>query len=410
MPAVLAAVFVSSIPATIVLPMLPSIGSSFGVAPTQLGLLVGIYPLMSMIASPLWGRLSDRFGRRPILLTSLAGGSIAFVVFGLSDSFAGLLVARAMQGLAGTPRGLAFAIASDLTDARNRARGMGAVTAAMAIGFTVGPLIGGLFMSETPGSLLASLRVLLGASPAGFSHLVPALLGTLLNASGFLIVLIGFRETWTPADRSVGDGDGRIATEHRLLSVMASTAVLIAVGMFLLSGFIQGSQQFAFTLWADMDMRWTAQQIAWATALLGLGFALASGVVLRPMVKRIGSAHTVLSGAIVDLTGLVIFLSLSGNWPMALTGLFISALGGGLWSTTILSLLSREIPEQHQGAALGIANGAGLVGRVTGPVVAGSLASAISPRSPFLLLLICITAVILRGLHYVRAERKTQPA
>ena len=106
MRALLTIVFISAVPTTLILPMMPSLGTQFGVSPAELGFLVGIYPLMSMLASPFWGKLSDRYGRKPILICTLAGGALAFLVFALSSSWVGLFIARAMQGLAGTPRGI----------------------------------------------------------------------------------------------------------------------------------------------------------------------------------------------------------------------------------------------------------------------------------------------------------------
>ena len=150
MRALLAAMFVSSIPTTLILPMMPSLGKQFGVGPAELGLLVGVYPLMSMLTSPFWGRLSDRYGRKPILICTLLGGALAFLLFALSTSWLGLLAGRAMQGLAGTPRGIDFAAASDMAGDEEKASSMGGVTAAMAIAFMVGPLIGGLFMGQDP--------------------------------------------------------------------------------------------------------------------------------------------------------------------------------------------------------------------------------------------------------------------
>ena len=133
MTALLTAMFVSSIPATLMLPMIPSLGTQFNVEPAKLGLLVGIYPLMSMLVSPFWGKLSDRYGRKPILIATLAGGALAFFVFAFATSWLGLLAGRALQGLAGTPRGIGFAVASDMSEDENRAAGIGKITSAMAI-------------------------------------------------------------------------------------------------------------------------------------------------------------------------------------------------------------------------------------------------------------------------------------
>lgn len=396
---------VSSIPATLILPMMPSLGVAFSVDATQLGLLVGIYPLMSMLASPFWGKLSDRYGRKPILIITLLGGAAAFMCFALSTSWLGLFVGRALQGLAGTPRGIGFAVASDMAGPGERASGMGAVTAAMAIGFTVGPLMGGLLMGENPDSWLGALREWLGLAPGGFSHVVPSLFGVLLNIGAAVIIVLTFQETWKPGSVAAKPVDASAAPTHSFAEAIVQRSVIIAILFFLLSGLVQGSLQFAFALWANMDRGWLAQEIAWASTIIGLGFALGSGGILRPMVHRIGQEKTVLTGGIIDAIGLSLFLYFQQAPVMAMTGLLISSLGGALWATTMLSLLSRDIDARDQGLALGVANGASLLGRVAGPALAGYLASTIDAGAPFVLILGCVLVTIMRGVSLTRRAR-----
>jgi MFS family permease len=406
MRALLAAMFVSSIPTTLILPMMPSLGTQFGVGPAELGLLVGVYPLMSMLASPFWGRLSDRYGRKPILICTLAGGALAFLVFALSTSWLGLFAGRALQGLAGTPRGIGFAAASDMAGDGERSSSMGGVTAAMAIAFTVGPLIGGLFMGENPDSMVGQLRTQVGLPGAGFNHVVPSVIGLLLNLLGIVVIVTGFRETRVSSADNSRDRKSGIET-HSFRVAILHLSVLLAIAFFLLSGFIQNSLQFSFTLWADITLGWTAQLIAWAGAFIGLGFALGSGLVLRPMIRLFGQEKTVLAGALIDAAGLVIFLLFQESPLFALCGLLVSSLGGALWATTILGLMSRQIDRQDQGLALGVANGAALFGRVMGPAFAGFMAGSVDPGAPFMIILGCVLLVVIRGVSLVHGAKRS---
>ena len=402
--ALLLAVFVSAIPATLILPMMPSFGTAFGISAPQLGLLVGIYPLVSMLVSPFWGRMSDRYGRKPVLIMTLLGGAIAFAVFAFSTSWVGLLAGRAMQGLAGTPRGIGFAVASDMGDEKELSARMGAVTASMAVAFTIGPLIGGLFMGENPDSLLGQARVLIGLPGDGFNHVMPSLLGVFVNLVAAVVIALRFRESWHP-DKYVEKERGEDDTRTSFSEAIFHAAVLVTIFFFLLSGFIQGSLQFAFAMWADLTMQWTAQIIAWTSAAVGLGFAVGSGALLKPMTRRFGAEKTVFLGTLIDAAGLTAFLLLQHNAALALTALFVASMGSGFWATTILTLLSRQIDERDQGLALGVANGASLLGRVIGPAFAGYLASSVAPGAPFGFLLACIVIAAVQAGLLLRQRR-----
>jgi len=403
--ALLLAVFVSSIPATLILPMMPSFGAAFGISAPQLGLLVGIYPLTSMLVSPFWGRLSDRYGRKPVLIATLLGGALAFLVFAFSTSWLGLLIGRAMQGLAGTPRGIGFAVASDMSDRKELSSRMGEVTAAMAVAFTIGPIIGGLFMGENPDSLIGHMRALIGLPGEGFNHVMPSLLGVSVNLIAAVVIAMKFRESWHPDEYE--ETERAPDDERRKFSeAIFHTAVIIAILFFLVSGFIQGSLQFAFALWADITMNWTAQLIAWSGALVGLGFAVGSGALLKPMTRHFGPEKTVFIGTLIDAAGLAVFLLFQESVVIALTGLFVSAVGNGFWATTILTLLSREIDERDQGLALGFANGASLLGRVLGPAFAGYLAVNVAAGAPFALLFGCVLMAVFRATLLVRQLNK----
>ncbi|HJP04203.1 MAG: hypothetical protein CL799_13270 [Chromatiales bacterium] len=408
MRALLTIVFISAVPTTLILPMMPSLGTQFGVSPAELGFLVGIYPLMSMLASPFWGKLSDRYGRKPILICTLAGGALAFLVFALSSSWVGLFIARAMQGLAGTPRGIGFAAASDMAGDSEKSSSMGRVAAAMAIAFTVGPLIGGLFMGENPDSWIGQLRASVGLPGAGFNHVIPSLVGMTLNLIGIGVVVTGFKETLVPSEAKTKPENAETET-HSFGEAIFHVSVLLAIAFFLLSGFIQNSLMFSFTLWADLTLGWKAQLIAWSGAFVGVGFAIGSGLVLRPMVRRIGQEKTVLTGALIDASGLVIFLVFQATPLIALMGLMVASLGGSLWSTTILGLMSRQIDPADQGLALGVANGAALLGRVIGPAFVGLMAGSVDPGAPFMIILGCVLMAVVRGAALVRAHAKKYP-
>lgn len=389
----LLAIFVSAMPATLILPMMPAIGERLGVSGAALGLLFGIYPLTSVLAGPVWGRISDRFGRKPALLGTLAGAAIAFLSFGLADSYGGLLLARALQGLSGSARGIGFAVMGDTTDAEQRTAGMGSVSAAMALAFTLGPILGAAFMDESPAPWASAIRMAFGAPASGFDYLLPSLAGALLNVVAFVIVLAAFRETWRPGQHAPPGGTPSVGAGGRGGSLL-SVAVLLLTLQFVLAGLIQGTLQFSFTLWANTVLGWRAQQIALSLAVLGLGFVVASGILLRPLLRWLPASRVVLTGVLIDIGGMSLFIALAESWLWAVTGLFVSSLGGGFWATTIVGLVSREAPRAHQGLMMGVINGAGLIGRVAGPPLAGLATEALGSRAPFVAILAALALIL----------------
>lgn len=406
----LVAIFVSAMPTTLILPMMPSIGRQLGVSGAALGFLFGIYPLTSVIAAPLWGRISDRLGRKPALLGTLVGATIAFLTFGYATSYAGLLFARALQGLSGSARGIGFAVMSDTTEGEDRAAGMGSVSAAMALAFTLGPILGAAFMSEDPGAITRTLRVALGGSPTGFDYLLPCFIGAALNVAGFLIVLFGFEETWRPAARAAARAASAGPRAPGALRSLLTAIVVMLTLQFVLTGLIQGTLQFAFTLWASVILAWGPREIALSLAALGLGFVISSGVFLRPLLRRLASSRVVLLGVLVDIAGMALFMLLAEDWRWAVAGLFVSSLGGGLWGTTIVGMLSQETPQAHQGLVLGVINGAGLIGRVAGPPLAGLAVEALGPRAPFAGILACLALILALSVRVGRATRARKAA
>ena len=393
------AIVLSSMPGTIILPMLPAIGEKFGASATELGVLFGIFPLMSAVASPLWGRLSDRVGRRPALIGALICGAVSFAAFAFATSFTGLIIARALQGLSGSTRTIGFAVVADLAKGAARTVGLGRVSAAMATGFMVGPLIGAIFMGEAPGGLLLALRGLLDRPDGGFDHTLPSLVGSAVNVIGLVLILAGMAESRRPLPRSAL---AATATAAGAAPRVINFFVVILLAQFFVSGFVQGTLQFAFALWGDLGWQWNAQQIAVAVSVLGLGFVVAAGGLLKPLSSRLTIEQMVTFGITIDIAGIVAFIVLREMPVAALVCLFFSALGGAVWGTSLVGMMARDAQAHRAGMMLGFANGAGLIGRVLGPPAAGFLAATTGPVAPFLVILASQSLILLRAWQLAR--------
>ena len=176
-------VFAANVPVSIILPMLPYIGRSYGATPFQVSLLFAIMPAITIFVAPVWGRLSDHFGRKPVYLIALSASAGAFFMFALADSLTGMFIARTLQGLSNGCVAIGFAMVADSSDHQNRARSIGYVSAALAMGFFVGPVLGAMFM---------------GNDAAGFDHGPPSFFAAGLCAVTAVAGIWLLRETRHP--------------------------------------------------------------------------------------------------------------------------------------------------------------------------------------------------------------------
>ena len=173
-------VFIDLVGFGIIIPLLPFFAEHFHASPAMVGLLMATYSLTQFIAAPFWGRISDSMGRRPVLLITLGGSVIAYVILGFSDSLATLFIARALGGFMAGNISTAFAYIADITTAQNRAKGMGIIGAAFGLGFIAGPAIGG---------------ILAGPDPATADFRTPSLAAAALSLTALLLALVMLKES-----------------------------------------------------------------------------------------------------------------------------------------------------------------------------------------------------------------------
>lgn len=250
---------------SIVMPLLAPYADEYGFQPWQIGLLFSAYPLCQLVAGPILGRLSDRYGRRPVLIASQAGTALSFLVLGLSSHFWVMLLARALDGASGGNILVAQAYVADVTKPEERSRGMGLIGMAFGLGFVLGPLLGGLLLN-VPLSVDWRLRL------------------PFLVAAGFSTIALIL--VWTRLPESLQRGTS--AREGaRVLSIrgLADTARLPGVAPLILIGFLTvlafASFEGTFSLFLRRRFGWDTASAAYAFAGLGFLSALVQGGLIR---------------------------------------------------------------------------------------------------------------------------------
>lgn len=333
------------------------------------GLLGSVYSLMQFVFSPLWGAYSDRVGRRPVLLATIAGNAFSFVVLFFSSSFTLFLLSRIVSGIMGGNLSVAIAAVSDVTSRENRAKGMGVVGAAFGLGFLTGPAIGGL----TAGfSLLDSFPSLARWGVHPFS--VPAAIAFGLCLVNLIWIGARFTETLPPEKR----GTPAVRERNPLRAVFGLADRTLRrtnlVGFFV---------TFCFSFFETTISFFTADQLAYSPRQLTMVFVhlgvvsiLTQGLLVRRAVPLIGEKRTALVGVALlalSFVGLGLSVGVARSAPLMFLTLTFCAIGSGFANVGLSSLVSLYAPPEEQGRVTGIYRSLGFLARAASPVVAGVL-------------------------------------
>jgi len=374
-----AAVFIDLVGFGIVLPLLPFYADRFGASGTEIGLLVLSYSAAQLLLAPVWGRLSDRYGRRRILIVGLLGSSASYVVFAFAGSFSILLISRIMAGVGGANIPVAQAYIADITPPERRAANMGLIGAAFGLGFIFGPALGGILAPiapELPGLVAASLC-------AANALLAVILLPESRDASASTSV-----ERIARTDRQrIGAADTPPQAPPPALAtirtVMENREFLRILLLTFLITTAFASMHPTFPLFAARRFGLEERDVGWLFAFTGLVSAIVQGGVVRILVARIGEAALVRLASIPFAMGFLV-MAIAPSIPVLLVGLALLALGFGGTLPSLTSLLSRAAPDDLQGGSLGVGQSTAALGRILGPLLAGILWDLSGPAWPYL--------------------------
>lgn len=340
------------------------------------GILGALYSLLQFFASPFWGSLSDRVGRRPVMLVSLFGLFVSYVLWFVSGSFTLLLAARIIGGLMAGNLSVATAIVADVTDSSNRSKGMAYVGIAFALGFIFGPAIGGA-LSLVDLTQLAPSLVRYGVNP--FS--VPAAFAGLLAFANFWLVFKKYRETLR---RDASKAAKRTANILKLARPLPFPGVnQTNLGYFLFITLFSG-MEFTLTFLAVERLGYSPMDNAYMFIFIGFVIAFVQGGYVRRQAARKGEKKMAAQGLGLLIPGLALIAFASTGF-LLYAGLFFLACGSAMAIPTLTSLASLYAPSENQGEVLGVFRSLGSLGRVFGPVIASLLYWRHGSAAPYLL-------------------------
>lgn len=355
-------VFIDLVGFGIVIPLLPLYAELFGASPVAVTGLVAVYSLMQFVFAPWWGQLSDRHGRRPILLVGLFGSGLSYLFFGLAGTLGALFAARILAGVMGANIGVAQAYVADVTAPEQRARGMGLIGAAFGLGFIFGPLIGG-----------------------GLSHFGPSVpfFGAAILATGNGLLALFWLPESLAADRRGATRHPGIAARVRLFRTLTRDAEMGALYLaFFLVTFAFAGLEATLSLWADRRWELTPAQIAYLFGYLGVVATLVQGFLVGPLARRLGERRLALTGGTAFTIGLLA-LPLSPSPPSLAIALALLALGQGLAIPAVAALISHRAPPTEQGRLLGVSQSISALGRVLGPMWGGLAFARLGIGAPY---------------------------
>ncbi|MBI3333713.1 MAG: MFS transporter [Candidatus Omnitrophica bacterium] len=346
---IFATVFVDLVGFGIVIPVLPLYAERFGASPLTVGLLLGIYSAMQFIFAPLLGKLSDRVGRRPVLLLSMIGTAAGFLLMGLAGRLWLLFVARVIDGVTGGNISTAQAYIADVTPPHQRSRGMGLIGAAFGLGFIFGPAIGGLLS-----------RFSLGA---------PFLFAAALAAVNSLCVWLFLPESLDPAHRHQAKRRASIleifqGPAGRSLGIVIATYFFTTVAFSLLTA--------TYPLFTERRFGYGASQNGLIFACLGTIGAVVQGGLLGILLRLSGDKGLTLAGTAI-LAASFLALPLTATTAALLLATAGFAVGHSFVVATLNGLASKEASPASQGRVLGVMQSVSSLARVVGPVAGGWL-------------------------------------
>jgi len=355
-------VFIDLLGFSLILPLLPYYAETFQASEFVTGLLIASYALMQLIGAPILGRLSDRYGRRPVLLVSVFGTFLGFILLGFANALWMLFAARILDGLTGGNLSVAQAYISDVTDAKNRAKGLGLVGAAFGVGFIIGPVTGGLLSQ--------------------FGYNVPAFVAAGLSILNFILIYLWLPESLTEEKRKqMGEQKKPAVTLSALVTALQRpfTGSLLTTRFFF--GLAFAIFQTIFSLYALARFNLSARDTGFVLTYVGVLVAFVQGFLVGRLTNRYRE------DVLITFSAALMVISLIG-WSLApsvfwlLVVLTPTSLSGGVLNTLLSSTLTKAVESSEVGGILGLSAAVESSTRIIAPILGGAMLQQVGTWSP----------------------------
>jgi len=360
----------------LVLPPFLFVAENMGASPAYAAFIVSTFAMGQFFATPVWGRLSDQHGRKPILVMTMLGSTAAYALMAWADQVGNLellLVSRLLTGLMAGNFAAATAYVADITPNEKRAQGMGMVGGGVSLGFIAGPAFGGLMSGNTAET--ASL-------------FWPAVMAAVVSFATAIAIAIFLKESLSPEQRSVPSKDQKkpsLAASFQQILTRPILAPMVVMGFLVF--FAMTNFETIFPFWSKDAFGWGPRQVGLIFMYLALIVLVTQMFIVGKLAPIFGEGRLLQVAVCCYIFGLI-FMAIApftfdpARWEVMLFGITFTALGGAMFNTASTSWVSKQAGDQERGAVLGLFQSAGWLGRALGPTVSGFLFQTLGANSP----------------------------
>lgn len=335
----------------LVVPILPEVIRRFGAdeafVSTYFGYFISLYSFMLFIASPLLGTLSDRYGRRPVLLVALCGAGLDYLLMAFAPNLTLLFIGRIISGLTGASLTVASSYIADVSTDQNRTQNFGMIGAAFGLGFVVGPAIGGLIGS--------------------FGHNWPFILAAVLSLTNFVFGLFILPESLPKEKRKTKMELSQLNPIRSVSGALFKSPAAILVWAFFLTNLAGQSHPSIWALYTHYKFQWTSIEIGISLTVVGIAFGLGQGVTTRLVTPKIGELKSVIFGSLALVINFLLYALVTKSWMLyAATSLLLFT---SIVMPSLQSMITKGVPSEEQGELQGILVSITSLTSIIGPLI-----------------------------------------
>lgn len=380
-------IFINMLGFGIILPLLPYYVESLGAGAMTIGLVSAAYSFFQLLSAPVLGELSDKIGRRPVLLFSIGGTAVSFLLLGVANSLPLLFLSRIIDGLSGGNISTAQAYIADITTKENRTQGMGMMMAAFSLGFIIGPAFGGLL--------------------SVYGYALPAFLAGMIALIATILTYFFLPETIKKETPAVIQKQKKVTFFS--LRDFYDALTHPEVGLFLTISFLMmlafSLMQGTFALFTEHALHLTASDNGIIFAYLGIVGVVIQIFLLKRFLKWLPERPATLV-AIIFMAFSFVLMAFSSNWWLLIIAVTFLAVGSSISGPVLAGLISKKTPDSEQGNIAGMNQSIGSVARLVGPVFGAFIYSQVNPEAPYLLAAVLLILTVIFSLkHLLRTSK-----